>query len=277
MADTTIMMSNMTRSIPAWLAPVVEQLELDQPSTVTVAELREILASIGSSARAADVARRLRERGWLLPTGVRGVYEFAPGSHAGAIGRADPFQVVRATLAAQPGSPIVVALGSAAWVHGLADRAPDILEVALPSTGRLPAAIRKNARSLVFDAQLESENLKGVPTQSLATMLVHMAAKPRDVRSWSAAAEWLHHAAAEAGDERMAFELEGRPEAVGRRLGYLLQGVHPEFAAQLRGSSAGKVWFGQRGKLRRNNEEWGIADTVLPFDPRALKPEKMLP
>jgi hypothetical protein len=38
----------------------------------------------------------------------------------------------------------------------------------------------------------------------------------------------------------------------------------------VRGSAQGKVWFGQRGSLRRHDERWRIADTVLPFDPSEL-------
>ena len=261
------MMPNMTRTLPGWLAPVVEQLELDQPSTVTVDELRAMLDSFRISVPAKVVAQRLRERGWLLATGVRGVYEFAPAAHAGPVGRGDPFGLVHAVLASQSDSSIVVALGSAAWAHGLADRTPETLEVAFASSERASVAIRRAARPVTFDARLDPEVRKGVPVQTLATMLVHMAAKPRDVRAWGSASEWLGDVAVEAGDERIMLELEGRPESVWRRLGYLIQGVHPTLAEQLRGKSSSKVWFGPRGPLRQHDEAWGIADTVLPFAP----------
>lgn len=270
MTDTVSMMSNMTRSLPGWLAPVVEQLELDQPSTVTVDELRAMLESTGISTSASVVAQRLRERGWLLATGVRGVYEFAPAAHAGPVGRGDPFGLVHAVLASHPDSSIVVALGSAAWAHGLADRTPEVLEVAFASSERPSIAVRRAARPVTFDARLPPEARKGVPVHSLATMLVHMAAKPRDVRGWGSAAEWLGDAVVEAGEERVMLELEGRPESVRRRLGYLIHGVHPQLAERLRGSSSSKVWFGPRGPLRQHDESWGIADTVLPFAPSDL-------
>jgi predicted transcriptional regulator of viral defense system len=268
--DTVTMMMNMTRSLPGWLAPVVEQLELDQPSTVTVEELRAILDSLEISTSANVVAQRLRERGWLLSTGVRGVYEFAPAAHAGPVGRGDPFGLVHAVLASKSDSSIVVALGSAAWAHGLADRTPEMLEVALASTERASLAVRRAARPVTFDARLSPEVRKGVPVQSIATMLVHMATKPRDVRAWGSVVEWLGDAVLEAGDEDIMLELEGRPESVRRRLGYLIQGVHPQLAKHLRGTNSGKVWFGPRGPLRRHDEAWGIADTVLPFAPADL-------
>lgn len=270
MTDAVSMMSNMTRSLPGWLAPVVEQLELDQPSMVTVDELRAILKTIGIATPASVVAQRLRDRGWLLATGVRGVYEFAPAAHAGPVGRGDPFDLVHAVLASRPESSIVVALGSAVWAHGLADRTPEVLEVAFASTERASVAVRRAARPVIFDARLAPEVRRGVPVQALETMLVHMAAKPRDVRAWGSAVEWLGDVVLEVGDERVMLELEGRQESVRRRLGYLLQGVQPQLAEQLRGTSSSKVWFGPRGPLRRHDEAWGIADTVLPFAPSGL-------
>jgi len=53
----------MTRPIPPTLAGVLELLELERPVTVTT--------------------ERLAERGWLLKTGVRGVWENGPPSMPG--------------------------------------------------------------------------------------------------------------------------------------------------------------------------------------------------
>ena len=80
----------MARSLSPTLASVVEDLELDQTVVVTAELLREIVArhQLGTSPKV--VAARLRQAGWLLPTGRRGVREFAPGAHAGPIGHGDP-------------------------------------------------------------------------------------------------------------------------------------------------------------------------------------------
>lgn len=49
--------------------------------------------------------------------------------------------------------------------------------------------------------------------------------------------------------------------------------MRPDLADAIRESSPlhGKTWFGARGHLRRHDNTWQIADTSLPFDPRALR------
>ncbi|WP_425955926.1 type IV toxin-antitoxin system AbiEi family antitoxin domain-containing protein [Xylanimonas sp. McL0601] len=73
-----------TRTLGPALGQVIEELELDQPIVVTTADVAGIAARRGIKTPASEIARRLRLSGWLLPTGQRGVYEFAPGAHAGA-------------------------------------------------------------------------------------------------------------------------------------------------------------------------------------------------
>lgn len=67
-------------------------------------------------------------------------------------------------------------------------------------------------------------------------------------------------------------ELAGRPTSVRAITGYLLQGLRPDLADALRSaaSTANKTWFGPRGRFRRHDSAWQVADTPLPFDPRDL-------
>src|SRR5258706_15209611 len=88
----------MTRTIPASLAPVLEQLELEPADLVTMSHLDELVRSAGVGTETRTVAARLRERGWLLATGQRGVWEFAPGAVAGAHSRGGPTRLLRAAL-----------------------------------------------------------------------------------------------------------------------------------------------------------------------------------
>ena len=78
------------RPLSPTLAAVVEELELDQPVVVTADDLSGIVARHGLGTPVKVIAARLRGAGWLLPTPQRGVWEFAPGAHAGAIGHGDP-------------------------------------------------------------------------------------------------------------------------------------------------------------------------------------------
>lgn len=257
----------MTRTIPRSLAPVIAELELEAADLVTTAKLDEIVKASGVGTATRTVASRLRERGWLLATGQRGVWEFAPGAAAGAVSRGGHTRLLRSALA-HSNVECGLTFQAAAWAHNLADRAPGRLEVAVVSASearKLPDGLDVS----VFAPTLGYVMLKGVPVLVPSSVLVHMAARPVDVRSWTSALEWLPDLAAEATVKDVLTELEGRPAAVAARLGYLLQGLRPDISEQVAGPST-KTWFGPRQQVVRHDNHWQIADTLLPFDPRSL-------
>jgi hypothetical protein len=258
----------LTRSIPPSLAPVLTELELTGADLVTSAQLEDLLRAAGVRTEAHVVAARLRELGWLLPTGQRGVWEFAPAAVAGPYSRGGHTRLLRSVLAKTD-----VACGltfqAAAWAQGLADRAPARVEVA--------AATARDARRLpseldvsVFVPRLGYVSAKGVPTLRPTSILAHMATSPAHVRSWVSALEWLPDVAAEASAEDALAELRDRPATVAARLGYMLQGLRPDIAGQITGPST-KTWFGPRRMVVRHDSRWQVADTLLPFDPRSLE------
>jgi len=263
---------SVTRTLGRTTGAVVAALEMDQPQIVTIQRLRDIAADLGISTDARVLAARLRNSGWLLPTPIRGTYEFAPGSHAGPLGHADPLTPVRAALHSRPDLEAALALESAAWAHNLADRLPNKLEVAIPVGHTAPAGLERVARVLRFTAQLSTVSLRGVPVHAPETLLVHLAYRPSQVRSWTSVGEWLPDLVHAVDGDRVVAELEGRDAAVGARVGYLVSGLRPSLARRMERFIAGRVWFGPRGALRRHNARWQIADTVLPFDPVSLPP-----
>lgn len=264
------------RTLPRGLAAVVEALELEQTHLVTSEALETIRLREGVGTPTKVLAARLRERGWLLKTPRRGVYEFAPGAHAGPLSRGDATLPLQAALTARPELGAGLALQSAAWALDAADRLPDRLEIAAAT----PAAARSvsrvlgdRARVLVFAPHLPWEHHRGVPVLSADSLLVHMGTHPRDVRSWSSALEWLPDIAADATGARLMTELAVRPTSVAARLAYLLSGLRPDIAEQVAPETpSGKVYFGARGPLRHHDQRYQVADTVLPFDPRTLAP-----
>lgn len=265
----------MTRTIPPSLSPILTELELDAPQVVTLAELKALVTRAGIATQAKVVADRLRKLGWLLPTGTAGVWEFAPAAHAGPIGHGDQFLGLRAALAARPSLEAAVCLASALQAHGLTDRAPDRLEVAVRKGVSVPAGLRRATRVVVFDAHLAPERSHGVPVHKPATVLVHLADRPADVRSWGAIADALPELVGVVAPPDVDAELAGRPRSVRVRLAYLIQGVAPDLADRLvppdeGGRSAPKVWFGPRGALKRHSARFSVADTLLPFDPASL-------
>lgn len=155
----------MARRISPLLAPVLELLELEQPKIVTLAEIANMLRSLGISTSPTKAVHRLRERGWLLPTGVRGAYEFAPGERAGAISQADALTRVRAILSEDPDVCLAAALGTALALQNITDRTPDIPELALRKDQNTPRPLRAgDVRIVRFDWSLPTRLLQGVPT-----------------------------------------------------------------------------------------------------------------
>lgn len=82
--------------------------------------------------------------------------------------------------------------------------------------------------------------------------------------------EALPDIVAAAPEDEIARELRNRPHATQVRLAYLTQSVAPALASALGITPAGKVWFGPRGQLLRHDAVWNVADTILPFAPKAL-------
>jgi hypothetical protein len=267
----------MTRTIPPSFGPILTELELEAPHVVSLAELAVLVkrAHVGTEPRV--VADRLRKLGWLLPTETSGVWEFAPAAHAGPIGHGDQFLGLRAALAARPSLGAAVCLTSALAAHGLTDRAPDLLEVAVDPGSSVPQGLRRAARVVVFGANLAPDRSLGVPVHQPATVLVHLAARPVDVRGWGAIADSLPDVVDMVTLAEIDAELAGRPRSVRVRLAYLTQGVAPDLADRLvplgeGGRRAPKVWFGPRGSLRHHSSRFAVADTLLPFDPASLHP-----
>lgn len=259
-----------SRTLGPALAKVVEELELDQPVVVTLNDLADILQRRAIRTGPVEVARRLRDRGWLLETAQRGVYEFAPGAHAGPYGHGDPFVDLRAFLANEPQGAITAraaaCLHSAVWLRGFSDRAPNKHELAVPRGVRVPKALSSAYRVVRFDAELEPEMLEGVPVQRPASLLVHLASRPSDVRSWTVFVDALPDLVTGTSAEELGREIRSRSGATRARLGYLLEGqntdhLHLTDLGVVR--PAGTIWFGPRDGKVHYDARWNIADTTL--------------
>jgi len=261
----------MTRSIPPTLAPILGLLELERPITISRRQMEDLVRQAGVDWPVNVVIQRLSVHGWLNETEARGVWEFLPAERAGAFSNGDPLLTLRAALEADPSVPVALALGSALWQLDLADRRPDVPEVAFPPRNHIPAAIRRSYRVVRHETHLPPLRLRGIPVHSPATVLVHLATRPTDVRSWASVLEGLPGLVSAAEEPDIRTEVEGRTHATQVRLAYLLSGFAPELVERLRVQPRGKVWFGPRGPLRRHDSRWNIADTILPFSPYELR------
>jgi hypothetical protein len=253
------------------MASVLERLELDRPEVVTTTALAAILDQTNVATPTRVVADRLRKSGWLLATGQRGVWEFIPAETAGTYSRRDPVMPLKAYLAAHPGSRVALTFQAGAWAHGLADRIPSRLEVALP-TGAVSRRLPESLAAAPFTAVLPETESHGVPALAAESILVHMTLRPNAVRSWDSALEWLPDLASQLSWDHLAEELGPRPPTAKIRTGYLLQSLRPDLARQIEASSpaTSRTWFGRRGQALRHDARWRMADTLLPFDPSGL-------
>jgi len=193
-----------------------------------------------------------------------------PAEHAGPFSHGDRWLTLRATVDKQSDQPVCIALGSALWLLDLTDRAPDVAEVALPTGVHVPVALRRAYRVVRFDPRLALKQIRGLKVHGPATVLVHLAHRPSQVRSWGAVLDVLADLIAATSIDDVRAELEGRPHATWVRLAYLTAGVAPDLVEQLDVVPGYKVWFGPRDRLRHHDATWNVADTVLPIRPTDL-------
>ena len=261
----------MARDIPSWLSGILEQLELQRPELVSVADIGSMGSQAGINVPGRIVASRLKERGWLLDTPQRGVWEFVPAEMAGAYSSADPLIPLKAFSLTHPTIEYALASQTAAWAHGLADRLPARLEVSFPIAPKVkvPSEIWRS----VFRSNLPLARVKNVPVLAPEAIAVHMAQRPSAVRSWNSVPEWLPDVAYEMGTGNVLAELKGRPASVWARTAYLLSGMRPDVADAIATvfTPKSKVRFGMAENTLRNDERWMVSDTTLPFDPRRMQ------
>ena len=124
-----------SRTLPPSLASIVADLEMRQARLVTTEELAHLIGSEPKGWRVGDAVADLVARGWLRPLPLRGSYEFLPAA-GGPWESGDPWMELRAALVKNPNLAAQVALGSAAFLRGYADRHPstDIIIVNINSS-----------------------------------------------------------------------------------------------------------------------------------------------
>ncbi|MCI8425105.1 MAG: hypothetical protein HFJ72_05530 [Adlercreutzia sp.] len=260
-----------TRTIAPTLAPILQALELNRPQYVTLSLIDALCAENGVKTPARIVASRLKDKGWLIPTPVRGVWEFAPAEVAGPYSSGDPLEPLKVLLISHADTTALLAGQAAAWAMGLADRVPSRLEVAFAErpSFKIPPGIAASTYRMNLPPRVE----RGVQVLSPEALVVHMAERPASVQSWHSAAEWLPDVVYEISGDSILEELKGRPASVAARTGYLLQGWRPDAAKAIMDAYPPKdiVWFGARKKAARLDSFWKVADSLLPFDPSKMK------
>lgn len=256
-----------THGIPASLAPVLEELELEQPTLVTGALLEQVRSRRGIHVPVDELVERLRRHGWLLDLRTRGVWEFAPAARAGAFPSGDPFMELRATLSRRSDLPVVVAEESAAWLHGLAARQPQRHVLAAPPHLELPPAL-DGFRVVRERAMLAAVEVAGLPVWPIESLLVLIGVRPASYRDWPNVGEWLVEAVGRIDEAAIGNELQGRKRSTWSRVAYLIsRGGRDAFGQALLAEAppgTGPFYLGPRGRRGRYDARYAVIDSALP-------------
>lgn len=265
----------MTRTISKSMAGILEDLELDNKSYVTLQELGELAKRHNVLTEPTMIASRLKQSGWLLPTAQRGVWEFASASMAGPYSKNDPLKDIKAFQLSNPKLKSYICLQTAAWAMGLADRVPLRKELAFPQIPR--KHIPDVMKAYKYCPTIKVREVRGVLCLAPESILVHIATKPDLIHSWESVMEWIPDVIYECDIENLLLEISDRTDSVKRRTGYLMQGMYSDAADAIYDSipkPSSKIRFGARKQSIRNDEKWKIADTVLPFSPKEMEKVK---
>lgn len=267
------MTAHRTRHIPASLAPVLKELELEQPRIVTKELLADLIARTDVSMNSTEVAERLQRHGWLVSLRTQGAWEFAPASRADCIGSGDPLIELRATLIRRPEFKVAVAYDSAAWINNLSQRPPGKHVIAIGPGQNIPHALR-NLRVTRNWAKLDPLIIDDLPVWRIESLLILISAYPNAYRDWPNIGDWLPEAVEQADSMLLMKELQGRRRATWARTGYLLDVVEAytlgERIHHLLPSGRGPVYLGKRGVPAHYNKRWEVVDSLLPHSTLSL-------
>lgn len=254
------------RSIPSSLAPIIEELELRQPSIVTSSLLNEIMSLAQLHLTAGLLAERLVRLGWLLPLRSRDAWEFAPGARAGAFGAGDAWIELRALLEHHPQSPVAVAFESAIWELGHSSHQPQSSVIAHRKNWRPPKAL--GTRAVSFDWRVAPRSVRGLPVWTEATTLVAASVRPSAQGNWANGDDWLPGTFRAAIVDDVLTEARGRSVTALARLGYLAEwadrGDIAERIEKMLPSRLPVTFLGPRDAKNRWNKRFRVYDANLP-------------
>lgn len=249
------------RYIPRWLAAIVQELELERPTLVSVDDVRRLATLRPSAVRQA--ISELVQLGWLRPVGVRGTYEFIPGSAAGPYPSGDPWLVLRAELARRPGR-FHAGAQSAAWLLGYAQRPPDRHVVITTPETRVPRGMRDVYDVLATEPAPANKIVSGLPVPAPAELLAEVAQLAPRLKLDSAQG-WLRRLLKDTSPEEVARVLRDRGTSTRARAGYMAEvcgaKAHAEAIEALGSIGRGPYYTGDRHHHGHFSAHWRVYDT----------------
>lgn len=251
-----------SRSIPSWLAPVIQELELNGATLVTVEDIQRARPELDRAVARLGLAQ-LVARGWLHPTGVRGTYEFIPGAAAGPYPSGDPWLVLRAVLRHRPGQ-FHAGATSAAWLFGYAQRSPEQHIVVTTPEIRIPRSLHTAYRMLRTAPAPAHGSVDGLPVPTGPELFVETAQLTLRL-SLDAARGWLCRLLDDISPEDVVCTLQDRGAATRARAGYFADvcgaTAHADLIAALTDGQGGPFYTGPRHRDGPFSARWRVYDT----------------
>ena len=255
-------MGDAIRSIPGWLAAVIQDLELNGSRLVTVDDIQRVRPDLDRAVARQGIASLVR-RGWLRPIGVRGTYEFIPGAAAGPYPSGDPWLVLRAELVRRPGQ-FHVGATSAAWLLGYAQRSPTPHIVVTTPQVRVPQPLIHAYRVLRTAPAPAHGIVDGLPVPTPPELFAEVAQLAPRLRLDSARG-WLSRLLEDVSPDDLIHTLRNRSVATRARAGYLAElcgtDAHTAAIAALGPIATGPYYTGPREPGGAFSTRWRVYDT----------------
>jgi AbiEi antitoxin C-terminal domain len=256
-------MAELDRSIAHWLAPIVQQLELEGESVVTVDDIQQGRPDL-PRAMIYQAIEALVHRGWLSPTGVRGVYEFVPGAAAGPYPSNDPWIPLRAALRRERNEAVHLGPPSAAWVRGYAQRSPEPHFLVAPIPRLMPRYVTERYHVLGSRSNPPLQEVNGLPVPSPAGIFAETAQlAPR--LPLDSASGWVRRLLEDVPPDEAADALRAAGAATRARAGYMAEAVgaqaHADAIEQLGPLGAGPYYTGRQKSIGPYSARWRVYDS----------------
>lgn len=255
-------MSNAVRSVPGWLADLIQTLELEQARLVTVDDIHRAQPNLDRAVARWAITDLVR-RGWLRPIDVQGTYEFIPGAAAGPYPSGDPWLVLRAVLAHRP-SAFHVGANSAAWLLGYAQRSPEPHIVVTTPEIRVPRSLKAAYKVLATSPAPAQGSVDGLPVPTPTELFAEVAQLAPRLKL-DAARGWLCRLIADTSPTEIAQVLSERGIATRARAGYLADvcgaEAHAAAIASLGPIEQGPFYTGSPRTKGSYSSRWRVYDT----------------
>jgi predicted transcriptional regulator of viral defense system len=211
-----------SRHIPRSVSRAVADFEIFGRDVVSTDDVATALGVAADSRRLKNAIQALVNLGWLQPLAARGRYEFL-GARGGSFPSGDPLIEARAVRSRRPDLRLAVVGTGAAFLRGLAERAPERYAVAIDRDqgGSVALAAAYTVVKTTGVRLADIPDLRDIPVSDPAHLIADAALWPSTCGDLRDADHWLRRALEVANPKQVA-AVSGRVgHAAAARMAYL--------------------------------------------------------